>query len=184
MSSTRNDPSPAHRGQPLTGRAAGDEHRLYITHANRLRRIVGRTVNTSDANVDDACSFAWLQLLTHRVRQESVLGWLVTVAVREAWRLDRLDRQAQSADDELEMLPAADDCVELRLLLGETLEELEGIHPRRRRMLLLHAVGFTSKEIAASERVSHARATQLIYSARLQLRKRTGREDVDAGSTT
>lgn len=183
MSSTRNDHGPAHRGQPPTSRIAGDEHRLYLTHANRLRRIVGRTVNTSDANVDDACSFAWLQLLTHRVRRESVLGWLVTVATREAWRLDHLDRQAQSADDEVEMLPSAEDYVELRLLLVETFRELEGIHPRRRRMLLLHAVGFTTEEIAASEGVSKARATQLIYKARLQLLRRAGREDSRASST-
>jgi hypothetical protein len=51
---------------------ADDESRLFTTYANRLRRTVGRIVNTTDANLDDACVFAWPQLLSRQPRRETV----------------------------------------------------------------------------------------------------------------
>jgi hypothetical protein len=40
-------------------------------------------VNTWDANADEACSFAWMQLLRRQPMRETVLSWLTTVAIRE-----------------------------------------------------------------------------------------------------
>jgi hypothetical protein len=48
-------------------------------------------VKTSDANVDDACSFAWMQLIRRQPTRATVLAWLTTVAIPEAIRLDRQD---------------------------------------------------------------------------------------------
>src|SRR3954447_4477426 len=98
MASTHTTSSP---GDPNRepARPRGDEERLYIAHANRLRRIVTANVNTSVANIEDACSFAWLQLVAKDPRRETVFGWLARVAIREAIRLDRRDRGRMSKDD-------------------------------------------------------------------------------------
>lgn len=139
-------------------------------------------VNTSDANLEDACSFAWLQLLTTHPRRDTIWPWLVKVAEREARRLDRQERGAMPIDEQLDQTPAQADPVELRMLVAETLEALPGIHERKRRMLLLHTAGFTIQEIAAIHDISPARARELVYRARLQLRGATGRDGINPDS--
>src|SRR3954451_7292976 len=106
MASTHTTISP---GDPVRepARPRGDEERLYITYANRLRRTVTANVNTSAANIEDACSFAWLQLVAKDPRRETVFGWLATVAIREAIRLDRRDCGIASIDDAPEHVLAA-----------------------------------------------------------------------------
>jgi len=74
----------------------GDEAELFAAHHATLRGRVGRSVHTSASNVDDACSFAWLQLLRRQPRRATALEWLTTVAIREARRLDRGDRRRTS----------------------------------------------------------------------------------------
>ncbi len=155
---------------------------LYEEHAVALRRVVRSRVDTSDANIDDACSFAWTQLIVTPPRLESAFVWLVTVATREAWRLDRREyRHATGGDDlaiEAVESPAGDARGEDRVHLGEVVEGLKTIHPRKRRMLLLHAAGFTYQEIAREDGVSVERARELVYRARLQLRDRVDRGNV------
>src|SRR3954468_2342189 len=166
-------------------RPRGDEERLFISHANRLRRIVARNVNTSAANVEDACSFAWLKLVTNDPRRETVFGWLAKVAIREAIRLDRRDRGIASIDDASDHVLAtrsADADATERILIAEIIDELAGIHPRKRAMLVMHAAGFTSAEIAAVHDIHASRARALIYQARLQLQARMGRPGVDPRS--
>ncbi len=67
----------------------GDEAELYAQLATRLTKIVARQVRTSSANIEDACSFAWLQMLRYQPARETVLAWLIRVGTREAIRLDR-----------------------------------------------------------------------------------------------
>ena len=71
---------------------------LFEKHAGRLLAVVGRAVRTSPMNVEDACAFAWLQLLRHHPRQETAFGWLCTTAVREAIKLDRRARSGVELD--------------------------------------------------------------------------------------
>jgi DNA-directed RNA polymerase specialized sigma24 family protein len=179
---TTNTPGDPNR-QPA--RRRGDEERLYITHANRLRRIVAANVNTSGANVEDACSFAWLQLVAKDPRRETVFAWLAKVAIREAIRLDRRDRGIASIDDAPDHVRAtrgADADVTERVLIAEVIDQLAGIHSRKRAMLVMHTAGFTSAEIAAAHGIHPSRARALIYQARLQLRARMGRAGVDPRS--
>jgi DNA-directed RNA polymerase specialized sigma24 family protein len=70
----------------------GDEEQLYRDLARKLRTIVSTRVNTTDEVIDDACSFAWMQLVRFQPRRSTVFAWLRTVAVREAVRLDRKQR--------------------------------------------------------------------------------------------
>src|SRR4051794_37168295 len=156
MASTHTTNSP---GDPVRepARPRGDEERLFIAHANRLQRTVARNVNTSAANVEDACSFAWLQLVAKDPRRETVFGWLATVAIREAIRLDRCDRGIASIDDAPDHILAArsaDADAAERVLIAEVIDELSGIHPRKRAMLVMHSAGFTSAEIAAAHDIN------------------------------
>src|SRR4051795_1577388 len=184
MANTHSTSTP---GDPIRepARPRGDEERLYITHATRLRRIVTANVNTSAANIEDACSFAWLQLVAKDPRRETLFGWLAKVAIREAIRLDRRDRGIASIDDAPDRVLAtrsADSDATERVLIAEVIDELAGIHPRKRAMLVMHAAGFTCAEIASAEGIHPSRARELIYRARLQLRARMGLPGVDPRS--
>jgi len=48
--------------------------------------------------VEDACLFAWLQLLRRQPDRDHIRGWLCTVARRETWRLCAEARKATSLD--------------------------------------------------------------------------------------
>jgi DNA-directed RNA polymerase specialized sigma24 family protein len=159
----------------------GDEHDLYADQHVRLRAVVARAANTCDANIDDACSFAWLRLVTRQPRRATVFGWLAKVAIREAWRLDRAHSGA-GADVESPEIADEADPVSDRIALEETLEGLAAIHPRKRSMLVMHAIGLTHAEIAAQHGISPARARELVYRARLQLAQLVGRPEPDPRS--
>lgn len=177
---TSTSSGPASERPPLHG----DEERLFIAHSNRLRIVVSRCVNTSAANVDDGCAFAWLQLILHQPRRDSVFSWLTKVAIRHAIRLDKPHRRwdAELSDESILGARVPDVEREERIVLCETLEQLTGIHERKRRMLVMHATGFTVREIAEEAGVSVPRARELVYQARLQLRQRMGLGCVDPRS--
>ncbi len=159
----------------------GDEGDLIANHGARLRAVVSQAVNTAEGNVDDACAFAWLQLMETQPRRETVFPWLIRVAIREAWRLDRIQRRDESADAGiLDGVESATDSErrEDRLALEEMIAALATLHPRKRKMLLQHAAGYTVEEIAAEHAISRQRARELIYRARLQLNQRLGRGGV------
>ena len=78
----------------------GDEAGLYAQLALKLARIVANRVTTSSANIDDACAFAWLQMLRHQPARETLRAWLVTTGIREAIKLERrARRQVEPSDD-------------------------------------------------------------------------------------
>ena len=78
---------------PPRPRLLGDEAELFESFHRRLTRIVQRLVNTSPAIVDDACNYAWTELVRCRPdRDGGWRSWLVTTAQREAWKLDSKER--------------------------------------------------------------------------------------------
>src|SRR5450755_1288699 len=86
----------------------GDETTLFAELHPKLARQVRRLVRTGEENVQDACSFAFPQLLRYRPSRESVFSWLLTVAVREAVKLDqrgRRDRRFSAREDGGELEP-------------------------------------------------------------------------------
>jgi hypothetical protein len=76
----------------------GDETNLYRQHAARLVRCARYAVNASEATVEDACQFAWTQLLQHQPDRDYVFAWLRTTAIREAWALSGRECRAISLD--------------------------------------------------------------------------------------
>ncbi len=134
-----------------------DFDRLYGTLARPLERIVRSQVRACDAVIDDACQTAWIQLLSHdgRVRTSSVLSWLSTTAIHEAFRLLRrsgrdlsleLAAEETPALIEVAVVPGPDEAIELR----ERLDSLRRLPERQQRMLWLHGIGLSYADIADS----------------------------------
>lgn len=79
------------------GRAAHIEA-LYRREADHLHHVVARRVAADHAVIDDACAFAWAQLVASVAVDPDgphAFAWLATVAIREGWRLARVERRAE-----------------------------------------------------------------------------------------
>jgi RNA polymerase sigma factor (sigma-70 family) len=125
----------------------GDEDQLYRDLARKLRGVVRMKVNTTDDIVDDACGFAWMQLVRRQPQRDTVFAWLRTVAVREAVRLDRKRRAHITTElnpfehPDLSAEPdAQDDLIDAR-------DTLASLRDQQRLTLGLHALGFHYREI-------------------------------------
>ncbi len=78
----------------------GDEAELFARHHDMLLRDVSRQASAAAALIEDACAFAWAQLLRYQPQRDNIVAWLVTVAVREAWTLSRRQRAEISGEVE------------------------------------------------------------------------------------
>lgn len=122
-----------------------------------LFRAVRHAIGGSNELVEDACSYAWAQLVTHDEVQldRAGFGWLYVVAVREAYRLSASERRELpfGKPEDLpvrgEVVPPVTSTSEQRQRDRARLILLAELPPRRRRMVVLHAAGFTYREIAA-----------------------------------
>ncbi|HET6507385.1 MAG TPA: sigma-70 family RNA polymerase sigma factor [Baekduia sp.] len=148
----------------------GDETQLYKTHSAALRAAVRRFVNADDAVIEDACSFAWLQLMRHQPdRGPTLFAWLRTVAVREAWRLYQRDAREPS----IEQFPGLDpgrDALAEQTAARDALRVLAALPPRQRDTLALLILGFSYDEIAALRRVTKTNVNRHLTRARRHLR--------------
>jgi RNA polymerase sigma factor (sigma-70 family) len=150
--------SPAHPRRPACSPLRGDEADLYRTHAARLRRVVRLNVTGSEELIDDACAHAWAVLLRTQPRRETVFSYLVTVAIHEAWRLARADREQcpltapleqGSGEAMIDRLPGPGR-TDTQVLARETLREIAAVLPERKRLVLvLKALGYSYAEIGA-----------------------------------
>src|SRR4051794_11095280 len=141
--------APTNTDRPVVLR--GDEDHLYRQHARTLRSVVRMKVNTTDENLDDACAFAWMQLVRCQPRRDTVFAWLRTVALREAIRLDRNDRARLVTDLDGFDHPALRDLraePDAHDELIDALDALADLEDRQRTTLGLYALGFRHKEIA------------------------------------
>jgi RNA polymerase sigma factor (sigma-70 family) len=153
----------------------GDEGRLFTVHSAKLRSIVGREVRTSQANLDDACSFAWLQMLRYQPERERLLAWLCRTAIREAIKLDRRAQRScelvdageadirhadtgNPVDDRLELLAAGEAVVAARL------------RAREAELLSLQVAGFSYTETARLQRTTTRTVERQLRRARGKLR--------------
>jgi RNA polymerase sigma factor (sigma-70 family) len=158
----------------------GDETTLFAELHPKLARQVRPLVRTSEENVQDACSFAFLQLLRYQPSREGVFPWLLTVAVREAVKLDRRgrrDRRLPARDDGVELEPV-DQRADPNDLWLETLAALEaleaiaaaGLTARQARIVALHAAGHTYESISEMLGLSVRTVERQLLRARRKLR--------------
>lgn len=134
----------------------GDEAQLYERLATRVERIVRSQVDAPAEVVEDACHHAWAKLINHseRINRETALAWLITTAVRQAWKLERRERREASleaaAEERGELpLPSYLPGPAERAELHERLEDLGRLSERQRQMVWLRAVGLSYVEMAA-----------------------------------
>lgn len=126
---------------------------LFATAQSTLQRRVARAVNTDPETIEDACSHAWQQLITHPdVRLDTdrePLTWLTRVAINEA--ISRHRRRDHG--DELHQDPslrerAAGQRVEDAVLGRARLRALRPLPERQRILILLQGAGYSYQEIA------------------------------------
>lgn len=129
---------------------------FYSKEAAALQRAVSGAITGPAAMIEDACSYAWCQLLQNDDIQldRAGFGWLYIVAKREAFRLSDRSRR-EPALGEPQDLPDQPACaspdlwqiMERRLTHEEHIAVVRLISPRKRQLVLLHAAGFNYAEI-------------------------------------
>jgi len=154
-------------------RLHGDEAELYSRLHAPLERAVRARVRGPAASVEDACSFAWEQLLQRQPeRSERLLGWLVTVATREGWRLVRIERRTAAAGaGELEQVRAPERELEHHARALEALQALAGLRPAEQRLLALRAAGYSYRELMAIERRTYTWVNRTLVRGTRRLRE-------------
>jgi RNA polymerase sigma factor (sigma-70 family) len=167
-----------------TAPVVGDEADLYREHRDALYRIVRATVRGPDELVEDACQNAWLILLCRQPAREAALPWLITVAIREAYRLSGCERRdahledlagddgpTTDADGWQSVVPApasVEDSIEARAALAALAE----LPARQRRYMALFVAGYRYQEIVAMCGVTYTNVNKHLVRARARLRER------------
>lgn len=152
----------------------GDEAELFERYGDRLVRIVRGTIGAPRHIVEDACSFAWLQLLRFQPERDAMFAWLRVVATREALRL--LKGQAHLAtfdEDPAEPTPAHADSsadLELTVEVREAFEHIAALTPQQVRIFSLHVAGLSYDEICQATGYSWTQVNRHMLRARSQVR--------------
>jgi RNA polymerase sigma factor (sigma-70 family) len=159
-----------------------DVGELYGVLASRLEQIVRLDVRAPEVVIEAACQFAWSRLIDHadRVRREAVLSWLVTTAVREAFKLIRRGNRCLSLEAALEgggdgVLVAETPGPEQLLEQRERLASIGELSERQQRFLWLQGLGLSYSEIAI-----HAGCTQRTVERQLLRAKHRIRQEAVA----
>jgi RNA polymerase sigma factor (sigma-70 family) len=162
------------RRSPAT--AGSDTAALFSRYDRKLRDRVSAAVNTSQANIEDACMFAWVQFLRHEIDEvDAAYSWLTTVAIREAIKLDRAERRTRplSVDEHGAVIEPIDprDEVAARDLLDHAAAVIHqaGLTSRQLEMISLQAWGLTHEEISARTGNSRRTVERQILRARGKL---------------
>lgn len=166
--------------RPATERPVlrGDEAQLYARYNDRLLRVTSITVPTTPANVDDACAFAWSQLIARQPQRDTIFGWLRVVARREALRLHTIG--TRTVELEVERQPGLPRASEPEHAARRTIDSAQGLLEVRDRLAVLpddqrevafmRAAGWRYTDIAECLDLTEARVTKLLRRADARLR--------------
>lgn len=158
--------------QPPSSQALrGDEAALYDRHHEVLWCRVRHHIHGPDALIDDACQQAWLILLRRQPDRETVLAWLTTVAIREAYRLSGRERRELSLD---QLHPAATEAAidpEQSREARTALRALAVLPERQRRYLTLLVAGHSYQEIQEHCGTTRTNVNKHLYRARRSLKE-------------
>lgn len=170
----------------MTARAAlrGDEEDLFAKHHEGLLRSVKRAVGAPEALIEDACQFAWTQLIrTQPERGPRLFGWLRTVAIHEAYRLSRTQRRdtaleelaapdgnGGSSPDGWETLIEGGVDLDSHLEAKRALSILASLPERQRRYLTLLVAGYRYQEIVRLTGATYTNVNKHLTRARARVR--------------
>ena len=101
-------------------------------------------------NVEDACGFAWLQLVRRRPPTVVAFAWLCTTAIREAVKLHRRSAETVALDEVAEVPGAPHHQPENRLELIAAGQDVRAaqLRPREARLLGLRVAGYSREQMA------------------------------------
>jgi RNA polymerase sigma factor (sigma-70 family) len=155
---------------------------LYRHHAAQLRRMVASRVKAPRAVIEDACQTAWMRLCARidvDAEAPTVVGWLLTTAVRESWRQAGAqqtlsDGFRSTPEGDVPAEPVADTAGPLELALEhehsrELRARLKALNAREQRFLGLQALGLSYQEIAQLTNTSVRTVERQIYRGRRKL---------------
>jgi RNA polymerase sigma factor (sigma-70 family) len=150
---------------------------FYAEHGRTVRRLVTRRVHHVSAPVvEDACQNAWLALLRHQDVElgSGTVGWLTTVATREAWRLSSRRDLVVDAEQLAEFADAG--CYPLERSIAreqheQRVADLQRLLPRERRELYLQALGHSYGEIATLTNSTLTAVNRRLSEGRAKLRR-------------
>lgn len=148
---------------------------LFARYHDVIRKHVQGVVSTSAENVEDACMFAWTKFLSFEHDQiKDACSWLATVAIHEAFKLDRRARRtSQLVTEQGEVVDVADPYDELQLarLLADAGDVVTaaGLSARQAQILGLQVAGFSYEEISAQTGDSRRTIERQILRARHKL---------------
>ena len=150
----------------------GDEAQLFASFNPILLRRVAHHVRTWPEVVEDAYSFAWTEFLRRQPdRQREWQAWLFVTARREAWRLHRERYRAAGPLRSPEETRDPHDQHAQALGLRATVEVLEQLPPRLRRIAFLRGTGLPYRDIAEITGDSVSRVGVLVTRANDQMRR-------------
>lgn len=163
----------------------GDEAQLFERDSERLLRVVRGAIGGRHHVAEEACSFAWLQLLQTQPERDSIFPWLCVVAINEARRL--LKGQARHAEfDEAPAEPTsahfgsgAD--LELVIEARQALELMAELSEQKVRIFSLHVAGLTYDEICAATGYSWTQVNRHLTRSRARLRQRRRGDEQGGG---
>jgi RNA polymerase sigma factor (sigma-70 family) len=154
----------------------GDEAELFERYGERLVRLVRSRTGGSQQMAEDACSFAWIQLLRYQPERDSVFAWLRVVATREAVRLLKGQLRNAALDEDPVESPGAyvDKRADLQLAVDahEAMAELARLTSQQVRIFSLHIAGLTYDEICAATGYSWRQVDRHMQRARAHVRAR------------
>ena len=129
-------------------------------------------MRTSAANVEDACGFAWLQLVRHRPQPDRAFAWLCTTAIREAVKLHLRSARAASLEQAAGERGGSGWRTEGSLDVIAAGEQIRAarLRPREARVLGLRVAGYRRDEIAELTGDSHRTIDRQLGRARRKLR--------------
>jgi RNA polymerase sigma factor (sigma-70 family) len=125
----------------------GDEAALFDRYQARLVRVVGHAATASRQTVEDACAFAWMQLLRFQPQRRHVFAWLSRVAIREVWRLSGEEGRAALDGEALDRLVSREMSSEERIRWLQGVMALAALRADERELLMLAAAGYSYSEI-------------------------------------
>lgn len=165
----------------------------FTRHHHDLLNQVRGAARAPDQTLEDACSYAWTQLLRRNDIDLDGLGafyWLRQVAVREAWRLQQVARRVTLLEPDalarnVDTHPVAEDHVDDHVATLDKLDTLAELTPRHRELLALQAAGYSYQEICQITGTSYTAVNRHITLARANLRQlvATERSEPRAGTT-
>ena len=155
----------------------GDEEALYRAHHTRLLRLIAHDVKARPQVIEDACAFAWAELLARQPERTSIVGWLRIVARREAIRLAQRDRVTVSLNavgahrlHRAHSTGCTRSSPEEHYEALDTLALVAELPERKRTFLSLKVAGYSYDEIAAELDVTYTNVNRQLVRARAAVR--------------